>query len=187
MQNKKSNRHEPTKEKYSPTQKFSLLWEDKRRNHTKSQINAPLNSSIHHLKTVRYCGDVDCIKNMHEIEKKEYSSTIYIFSFHNFFTSLHTYFELCTDLDKTGLDPGQGQDLCTSGTDIMSGSWFIYILLTLFTTWHCKDVAYPVFCIVVIIYATLEPITLTVIWSQFCKVIKSYWKQLFYFRKTSCP
>lgn len=185
MQNKKSNRHEPTKEKYSPTQKFSLLWEDKRRNHTKSQINAPLNSSVHHLKTVRYCGDVDCIKNMHEIEKKEYSSTIYIFSFHNFFTSLHTYFELCTDLDKTGLDPGQGQDLCTQ--DIMSGSWFIYILLTLFTTWHCKDVAYPVFCIVVIIYATLEPITLTVIWSQFCKVIKSYWKQLFYFRKTSCP
>lgn len=161
MQNKKSNRHEPTKVKYSPTQKFSLLREDKRKNHTRSQINAPLNSSIHHLKTFRYCGDVDCIKNMHKIEKE---NILQPFTYSVFIISLlHYILKLCTDLDKTGLDPGQGQDLCTSGTDIMSSSWFIYILLTLFTIWHCKDVAYPVFCIVVIIYATLEPITLTVI------------------------
>jgi len=49
------------------------------------------------------------------------------------------------------LDLGQGQDLHTSGTDTVSSSQFIYILLTLFTILDRKDVAYPVFCRVVII------------------------------------
>lgn len=61
------------------------------------------------------------------------------------------------------------------------------VLLHLFTIWGCREVAYSVFCIVMILYAVLEPITLTVIWSEFHKVIKNCWKQLFHLGKTFCP